>query len=160
MLSALCLAAGTPAVVQAQSADFTLDQTVPANPDNEPRPVFPVPSARQLAWNQTEFYAFFHYGMNTYTGQEWGNGSENEDIFAPTAVPNPRQWLEAIKAGGMRGGIAVVKHHDGFCLWPTATTKHNVKSSSNVNAQNTNIPKDFAEAAQALGLKYGFYISP
>lgn len=160
MLSALCLAAGTPAVVQAQSADFTLDQTVPANPDNEPRPVFPVPSARQLAWNQTEFYAFFHYGMNTYTGQEWGNGSENEDIFAPTAVPNPRQWLEAIKAGGMKGGIAVVKHHDGFCLWPTATTKHNVKSSSNVNAQNTNIPKDFAEAAQALGLKYGFYISP
>ena len=66
MLSALCLAAGTPAVVQAQSADFTLDQTVPANPDNEPRPVFPVPSARQLAWNQTGFYAFFHYGMNTY----------------------------------------------------------------------------------------------
>ena len=160
MLSALCLAAGMPTALQAQTTDFTLDQNVPANPENEPRPVFPVPTARQLKWNQTEFYAFFHYGMNTYTGKEWGNGSESPNTFAPTAVPKPRQWLEAVKAGGMKGGIAVVKHHDGFCLWPTQTTEHNVSKSSNANAQNTNIPKDFAEAAKALNMKYGFYISP
>ena len=160
MLSALCLAAGMPTALQAQTTDFTLDQNVPANPENEPRPVFPVPTARQLKWNQTEFYAFFHYGMNTYTGKEWGNGSESPNTFAPTAVPNPRQWLEAVKVGGMKGGIAVVKHHDGFCLWPTQTTEHNVSKSSNANAQKTNIPKDFAEAAKALDMKYGFYISP
>ncbi len=160
MLSALMLAVGTPSVALAQSADFTLDTATPDLSENEPRPVFPVPSARQLKWNQTEFYAFFHYGMNTYTGKEWGDGSEDESTFAPTAVPNPRQWLEAIKAGGMKGGIAVVKHHDGFCLWPTKTTDHNVTKSSNTNAQQTNIPRDFAKAAQDLGLKYGFYISP
>ena len=148
MLSALCLAAGMPTALQAQTTDFTLDQNVPANPENEPRPVFPVPTARQLKWNQTEFYAFFHYGMNTYTNKEWGDGSESPSTFAPTAVPNPRQWLEAVKAGGMKGGIAVVKHHDGFCLWPTKTTEHNVSKSSNANAQKTNIPKDFAEATR------------
>ena len=60
----------------------------------------------------------------------------------------------------MRGGIAVIKHHDGFCLWPTATTNHNATASSNVNAKNTNIPRDFADAARKLDMKYGFYISP
>ncbi len=160
LLSALCLTA-IPFAGQAQtSEEFTLDTSTPANADNEPRPVFPVPSARQLKWNQTEFYAFFHYGMNTYTDKEWGLGSESEDTFAPTAAPNPRQWLEAVKAGGMRGGIAVVKHHDGFCLWPTATTEHSVKNAGNDYGKNTNIPRDFAAAAKDLGMKYGFYISP
>ena len=157
---ALLLSSGLAASAQGDNGSFTLKEQSPANPDNEPKPVFPVPSARQLKWNQTEFYAFFHYGMNTYTGQEWGEGNESENLFAPTQKPNPRQWLETIKAGGMRGGIAVVKHHDGFCLWPTASTTHNVTSSSNAFAKETNIPKDFAEAARDLGLKYGFYVSP
>lgn len=129
------------------------------NPDNEPRPVFPVPSVRQIAWNETEFYAFFHFGMNTFTGKEWGYGDENVNTFAPTAKPNPRQWLEAAKAAGMKGGIAVVKHHDGFCLWPTSTTTHNSFNSSSANAQ-VNIPQEFATAAKELGMKYGFYVSP
>ena len=32
-----------------------------------------------MKWQETEFYAFFHYGMNTYTGLEWGNGDERKD---------------------------------------------------------------------------------
>lgn len=134
-------------------------QTLP-NPDNEPAPVFPVPSERQLKWQSTEFYAFFHYGMNTYTDREWGNGDENETLFAPTAKPNPMQWLKAVKAAGMKGGIAVVKHHDGFCLWPTATTTHNITKAGNAYGRATNIPRDFAKAARKLGMKYGFYVSP
>ena len=70
-------------------------------PDNEPAPCHPVPTERQLKWQETEFYAFFHYGMNTYTGLEWGNGNENPSTFAPTQLPNPKQWLEAVKAAGM-----------------------------------------------------------
>ena len=129
-------------------------------PDNEPAPCHPVPTERQLKWHEVEFYAFFHYGMNTYTGNEWGYGNESESTFAPTEVPDPSQWLRAAKAAGMRGGIAVVKHHDGFCLWPTKTTDHNVTRSSNANAQKTNIPQDFANAARDLGMEYGFYVSP
>ena len=128
--------------------------------DNEPAPVHPVPSHRQLLWQETEFYAFFHFGMNTFTNSEWGHGGEAESMFTPTKVPNPRQWLEAVKAAGMKGGIAVVKHHDGFCLWPTATTTHSVVKAGNDNGRNTNIPEAFAAAARELDMKYGFYVSP
>lgn len=158
--AALCLGLlGTAPVTYAQSVLPLVEQTLP-NPDNEPAPVHPVPHPRQLKWQETEFYAFFHYGMNTYTNREWGYGNEDRATFAPTAAPNPRQWLEVAKAAGMRGGIAVVKHHDGFCLWPTATTEHNVTNSGNDYGRQTNIPRDFAEAARDLGMKYGFYISP
>ena len=145
----------TSAMAQLEVVTQTLD-----NPDNEPAPVHPVPHARQLKWQETEFYAFFHYGMNTYTGREWGNGDEAESQFAPTAAPNPKQWLEAAKAAGMKGGIAVVKHHDGFCLWPTTTTEHNILKAGNDFGKQTNIPRDFAKAAKELDMKYGFYISP
>ncbi len=148
-----------PIGLSAQSG-LELQNQAPSNPDNEPAPVHPVPHARQLKWQETEFYAFFHYGMNTYTGLEWGNGDENRSTFAPTAAPNPYQWLKAAKDAGMKGGIAVVKHHDGFCLWPTSTTDHNVTNSGNAAGRATNIPRDFAAAAKDLGMKYGFYISP
>jgi len=144
----------------AASAQLQLKPETLANPDNEPAPVFPVPTERQLLWNETEFYGFFHFGMNTFTNREWGNGDEDRSQFAPTSVPDPHQWLEACKAAGMKGGIAVVKHHDGFCLWPTATTDHNVSNCGNANASATNIPRDFGKAARELGMKYGFYISP
>ena len=128
--------------------------------EGEPAPVHPVPSPRQLLWHETEFYAFFTFGMNTFSNVEWGNGAEPESRFKPTKIPNPRQWLEAVKEGGMKGGIAVVKHHDGFCLWPTATTTHSVLNSGNANGVATNIPRDFTIAAHDLGMKYGFYVSP
>ena len=144
----------------AATAQLPLRELTLSNPENEPLPVHPLPTERQVRWNETEFYAFFHYGMNTYTGLEWGYGNEPESRFAPTAPPNPRQWLQAARSAGMRGGIAVVKHHDGFCLWPTATTDHSVKKAGNAFGRQTNIPRDFAAAAGELGMKYGFYISP
>ena len=84
-------------VAQDRYQGFTFQSQTLSNPDNEPAPVFPVPSDRQLKWNETEFYAFYHYGMNTYTNAEWGNGTEDESKFAPTAAPNPKQWLTAAK---------------------------------------------------------------
>lgn len=158
LLSALALSAA-PVISSAQSP-FSLQSQTLTNSDNEPGPVFPLPTERQLKWNETEFYAFFHYGMNTYTNLEWGNGDEAESIFAPTAAPNPEQWLKAVQAAGMKGGIAVVKHHDGFCLWPTSSTTHSVVKAGNAFGRETNIPRDFAAAAQKIGLKYGFYVSP
>ncbi|MBP3227710.1 MAG: alpha-L-fucosidase [Bacteroidaceae bacterium] len=159
-LSLVCAALlGLPLAVSAQGSFGLVEQTLP-NPTNEPREVFPVPSERQMKWQETEFYAFFHYGMNTYTGLEWGNGDEAVNTFAPTAQPDPEQWLRLCKAAEMKGGIAVVKHHDGFCLWPTETTDHHCQNSSNAFARQTNIPRDFAAAAKKLGMKYGFYVSP
>ena len=130
------------------------------NPDNAPAPCHPVPSERQILWNETEFYAFFHYGMNTFTGLEWGFGNEPESKYAPLSKPNPEQWVTSVKAAGMNGGIAVVKHHDGFCLWPTSTTTHSIANAGNENGRTANIPQLFAEASQKHNMKYGFYISP
>ena len=158
LLSALSLAAATPATLSAQN-NFQLVEESMSNSDNTPAPVYPVPSDRQLKWNETEFYAFFHYGMNTYTNQEWGTGMERETVFAPTQKPDPKQWLEVAKKAHMKGGIAVVKHHDGFCLWPTATTEHCTRNSSGYG-KDVDIPKDFADAARELNMKYGFYVSP
>ena len=146
--------------LSAGAQGFSLVNQTLSNPTNEPKEVFPVPSERQMKWQETEFYAFFHYGMNTYTGKEWGFGNENVNTFAPTRKPDPEQWLRLCKKAEMKGGIAVVKHHDGFCLWPTQTTSHHCQNSSNKFAKETNIPRDFAEAARKLGMKYGFYISP
>lgn len=157
-LTHLCLL-GMLAFPTGMSAQLTLESQELPNPDNEPAPVQPVPSERQLLWNETEFYGFFHFGMNTFTGEEWGYGNESETTFAPTQIPNPKQWLTACSKAGMKGGIAVVKHHDGFCLWPTETTTHSVSRSSNYGRQ-TNIPETFAKAAKELGMKYGFYVSP
>ena len=144
----------------ASFAQLQVAQQEPKNAANEPVAVHPVPHERQLKWQETEFYAFFHYGMNTYTGQEWGMGDESESQFRPTRVPDTKQWLEVAKSAHMNGGIAVVKHHDGFCLWPTKTTTHSVEKAGNAAGRETNIPKTFAAAAKELKMKYGFYVSP
>ena len=139
---------------------FQVESQVLDNPENEPAPCHPVPHRRQILWNETEFYAFFHYGMNTFTGLEWGRGNEEESRYAPTALPNPEQWVTSVKAAGMKGGIAVVKHHDGFCLWPTATTTHSIVNAGNDNGKNANIAQLFADASKKHQMKYGFYVSP
>lgn len=36
-----------------------------------------VPSPRQFAYQQLEFYAFVHFTVNTFTGREWGDGTED-----------------------------------------------------------------------------------
>lgn len=131
------------------------------NTDNVPAPVHPLPHDRQVKWMETEFYAFYHYGMNTFTNNEWGNEVDAApSTYQPTSVPNPRQWLEAAKSAHMKGGIAVVKHHDGFCLWPTKTTDYNIANCGNSNGVAGNIPQLFGAAARDLDMKYGFYVSP
>ena len=93
-----------------------------------------VPSCRQIAYQATEFYAFFHFGMNTYTNREWGDGTENLQIFNPTEF-DADQWVTAAQNAGMKGVILTCKHHDGFCLWPSAYTEHSVKNSPWKNGQ-------------------------
>lgn len=155
LLTIMTLLAATDAIGQTMEV---VEQTL-HNPYNTPRPCFPLPNARQLAWHETEFYAFFHYGMNTFTDKEWGYGDEPESHYAPALVPDCEQWVRAAKEAGMKGGIAVAKHHDGFGLWPTETTTHSVKHGGNL-APQVNIPKQFAEASEKHDMRYGFYISP
>ncbi|MEN8194770.1 MAG: alpha-L-fucosidase, partial [Bacteroidota bacterium] len=87
------------------------------------------PHQRQFEWQQNEFTAFIHFGVNTFTGREWGTGFEDPKIFNPKRMDTD-QWCKAIKAAGMKMVILTAKHHDGFCLWQTRYTKHSVASSA------------------------------
>jgi len=117
-----------------------------------------TPTPRQLRWQQYELTAFFHFGINTFTGREWGDGKEDPKLFNPTEF-NARQWVQTAKEAGFKLVILTAKHHDGFCLWPTATTKHSVKSSGWKNG-NGDVVREVAEACKELGVKFGIYLSP
>lgn len=117
-----------------------------------------VPSRRQLAHQEMEFYAFFHYTINTYTGREWGDGTESPSLFAPSRL-NPGQWARAVKAAGMKGAILTCKHHDGFCLWPSKYTSHTVAASPYKNGRG-DVVAEVAAACREEGIKFGIYLSP
>src|SRR6476661_5863883 len=118
----------------------------------------PLPSAAQLAWQRDELALFLHFGVNTFTDREWGEGNEDPAIFAPTAL-DARQWAKAARAGGFRMMILTAKHHDGFCLWPSAVTRHTVAASP-FRGGNGDVVREFVDACRAEGLAAGLYCSP
>ena len=117
-----------------------------------------VPSKRQKKWFDTEFYAFVHFTVNTYTGLEWGNGDEDPKIFDPYDL-DCDEWVKAVKSAGMKGIVLTAKHHDGFCLWQTETTEHSVKNSNWKNGKG-DVVRECAEACRRGGIGFGIYLSP
>lgn len=117
-----------------------------------------VPSERQLAWQELEFYCFVHFGINTFTDSEWGTGNEDPEVFNPKNL-DCRQWAKIARLSGMKAMILTCKHHDGFCLWPSAYTEHSVKSSPWKDGEG-DVVKECAEACRKEGLKFGVYLSP
>ena len=120
-----------------------------------PAPFGPLPSERQLAWHDRTFYGFVHFGPNTFTGVEWGEGREDPKVFAPSDL-DCRQWVAAMKSAGMTGVILTAKHHDGFCLFRSEHTEHDVESSS----CEEDVLAGLSEACREQGLWLGVYLSP
>lgn len=117
-----------------------------------------VPTPQQLEWQQMEFTAFLHFGINTFTGNEWGSGKDNPELFNPSEL-DCEQWVKALKESGFKMALLTAKHHDGFCLWPTATTEYSVKNSPWKEGKG-DVVRELRKACEKYGLKFGVYLSP
>lgn len=117
-----------------------------------------TPAPRQLRLQEMEFYAFVHFTVKTFTDKEWGDGTESPVLFNPVKM-NADQWVEAIKAAGMKGLILTCKHHDGFCLWPSKYTDHTIAASPYKGGKG-DIVGEVAAACRRGGIGFGGYLSP
>jgi alpha-L-fucosidase len=133
-------------------SNFIYGQTTP------PAPYGPLPAKAQLRWHEIEMYAMVCYGLNTYTDKEWGYGDVDPALFNPTAF-DAGQIASTLKEAGFKGLLFVAKHHDGFCLWPTLSTKYSVAASPWMNGKGDMV-KSFETAARKNGLSFGVYNSP
>lgn len=123
----------------------------------------------QLDFINLRFGTFIHYNSATVQFRnteisDWEYGVENfgqkrqfpfdEKLWAPSC-PDTDAWAEAAKAAGCRFAALTAKHHEGFCLWPTDTTSHSVKSS----AVSQDIVGSYLESFRKAGISAGIYFS-
>ncbi len=144
--------------IYAQSTSFVKISPFDSEADIIRKAAHIVPSARQLHWQQLELTAFFHFGINTFTNREWGDGREDLSQFNPSQL-DAGQWVRTMKEAGFKQVIITAKHHDGFCLWPSKYTEHSIRNTPYRNGKG-DIVEEVAAACKTYGMGFGIYLSP
>jgi len=139
-----------------------VEQTGPVLSDSAaipaPNPISPLPSADQLAWQAQELSAFLHFGMDTFTDKELGDGADSPTLFNPSAF-DAGQWMTTLRGAGFRQAMLTAKHHDGFCLWPSKCTPYSVAASPWQGGQG-DVVRQFVDAAHEANMRVGLALSP
>lgn len=150
-LLAACLAALQIALLAMPAVSAA--ETPPA-----PEAYGPTPSAGQMKYYKDELAAFVHFGVNTFTNKQWGDGKEDPNVFQPNKLDTD-QWVNAFQDAGMKRVLITAKHHDGFCLYPSKWTKHSVESSSWRDGKG-DVLADLSASCKKFGMDMGVYLSP
>jgi alpha-L-fucosidase len=100
------------------------------------------------------FGMFLHFNMATFQDREWGDPTSPVDQFNPTALDTD-QWALAAKAANVTWGCLTTKHHDGFCLWPTATRSASVRRTQH----KTDVVRAYVDSFRKHGMKVALYYS-
>lgn len=136
----------------------------PTNAQAGPDAYLRIPSPRQLDWHRLEYYAFVHFGPNTFRNEEWGRSQQTPDVFNPTSLDTD-QWARSFADAGMTGMILTAKHHDGMALWNTSTTTYKIANSPWAKSRtaaglDADVVRMAAVSAKKYGLAFGIYLSP
>ncbi len=125
---------------------------------NAPEAYGPVPSNSQMKYYDEGLSMFIHFGINTFTDAEWGDGTEDPNDFQPTDL-NTDQWVSVAKENGFKRILFTAKHHDGFVNYPTAYTDHSVASSSWLDGKG-DVLRSFIDSCEKYDVGAGIYLSP
>ncbi|WP_232625249.1 alpha-L-fucosidase [Pareuzebyella sediminis] len=127
-----------------------------------PKPKYPLPNERQLAWQQAEMGAVFHYDLHVFDREAYGQANNRIDpvkdyqIFNPSAL-NTDQWVKAAKDAGFTFAILTATHETGFALFQSAVNPYSMKAL-NFQEGKGDIVRDFVTSCRKYGIKPGIYL--
>lgn len=117
---------------------------------------------RQVKYVGRKFGMFIHWNIETFLDVEWSDPAASINSFAPTGNISDAidQWVSSAISCGMDYLVLTVKHHSGFCLWPSASSARNLSNTTWYSgAGSPDILRLFVDKCRAAGLGIGLYFS-
>ena len=149
-----------PAVVTVSAAEIGVtDTNCKDNKTAEPKSDDVVPDANQYKYQKDELAAFCHFGPNTFNEIEWGEhygDKKPSEIFTLKDNFDADTLVRTLKNAGFKKLIITAKHHDGFCIWPSAYTDYDAEAAG----YKGDILEEISTACTNYDMDMGLYLSP